>query len=130
MLFASFLKCLLKVGTCSYSRVTKVKTIYYFLVFDTIIKIITTTKPTRKKAHHIPALNIVSTTPQLLNANNVKKNRNKYSDNFISEFFNKLKIQLLYHFTVLNRWGKFATLKRKQADLYISEKFLLVRKEY
>ena len=45
---------------------------------------ITTTRPTRKKAHHMPALKIVSIAPQLLNANKVKNNRNKADDSFIA----------------------------------------------
>lgn len=46
---------------------------------------ITITRPTRKNAHHIPALKIVSTAPQLLSAKSVKNNTNKKGDNFIVE---------------------------------------------
>lgn len=87
------------------------KTIYYFLTLDTMIKIITTTKPTRKKAHHIPALNIVSIAPQLLKTNRVKKKRNKYSDNLIIEFFNKLKNSTIIPFCISEWMGKICIVE-------------------
>ncbi len=71
---------------------------FYFLVFLAIRKITTTTRPTKKKAHHIPALKIVSIAPQLLNTKVVKNSTNKKGDNFIVECFMYLKIQLLYQF--------------------------------
>jgi hypothetical protein len=42
----------------------------------------TTKSPIRKKAHHIPALKMVSTTPQLLNTSRLKKRRNNNKLNF------------------------------------------------
>jgi hypothetical protein len=47
----------------------------------------TTTRPTRKKAHHMPALKMVSMAPQLLKTKRVKNITNKKGDNFISNFF-------------------------------------------
>jgi len=43
----------------------------------------TTTRPTRNKAHHMPALKIVSTAPQLLNTKRVKDRIKKKGVNFI-----------------------------------------------
>jgi hypothetical protein len=59
---------------------------YFFLAFIVIITMINTKSPTRKKAHHIPALKIVSTTPQLLNVTNVKRSIKSKDDVFIIFF--------------------------------------------
>jgi len=49
--------------------------VYFFLALKTTQRIITIKRPTRKKAHHIPALKIVSIAPQLLNTNVNNANR-------------------------------------------------------
>jgi hypothetical protein len=49
----------------------------YFFTFEITTSTSTMTRPTRKNAHHIPALKIVSTAPQLLKAIIVNKSRNK-----------------------------------------------------
>ena len=56
---------------------------FLFLVFETIHKMMTTTRPTRKKAHHIPALKIVSIAPQPLNTKSVKNSTKRKGANFI-----------------------------------------------
>jgi hypothetical protein len=56
------------------------------------------TRPTKKKAHHIPALKMVSTAPQLLNTTMLKSRRNKAVYIFIAEIFLTIKIQVLYQF--------------------------------
>jgi hypothetical protein len=55
---------------------------------------------TRKKAHHMPALKIVSTAPQLLRTTILKSRINKTLVMFIIKNFTVLPIisQLLYHF--------------------------------
>jgi hypothetical protein len=79
---------------------------FYFLVFRAIQRITTITRATKKKAHHIPALKIVSMAPQLLKTNVVKINTNRKGDSFIVECFMYLKIQLLYQFIFLEKSGK------------------------
>jgi hypothetical protein len=56
------------------------------------------TRPTRKKAHHIPALKIVSIAPQPVKTKRVKTRAKKKDDIFIEFGFLLLKSQLLYHF--------------------------------
>ena len=53
---------------------------YHFLAFDTIQIIIKINMPTRINAHHIPALKIVSTTPQLLSVTRVNSKMNNNDD--------------------------------------------------
>jgi len=47
----------------------------------------TTTRPTRKKAHHIPALKIVSIAPQPLKTKRVKNRAKKKDEIFIELLF-------------------------------------------
>jgi len=47
----------------------------------------TMTRPTRKKAHHIPALKIISIAPQPLNTKRVKNRTKKKDDIFMGRFF-------------------------------------------
>jgi len=54
----------------------KQKQVYFFLALKTTQRIITIKRPTRKKAHHIPALKIVSMAPQLLNTSVINESRN------------------------------------------------------
>src|SRR5687767_6170336 len=54
----------------------KQKQVYFFLALKTTQRIITIKRPTRKKAHHIPALKIVSIAPQLLNTSVINESRN------------------------------------------------------
>jgi hypothetical protein len=58
------------------------ETPYFFLIFDTTTSTMTIKSPIRKKAHHIPALKIVSTAPQLLKTSRLKKRRNNNKLNF------------------------------------------------
>ena len=101
------------------------ETICYFLTLDTMIKIITTTKPTRKKAHHIPALNIASTAPQLLKTNRVKKKRNKYGDNFIVKFFNKIKNSTIIPFYISESVGKICIVESGTKMIFLNQQKIL-----
>jgi hypothetical protein len=58
----------------------------------------TITRPIKKKAHHIPALKMVSTAPQLLSTTILKRRRNNAVYIFIAEIFLAMKIQVLYQF--------------------------------
>jgi hypothetical protein len=73
---------------------------FYFFTFDTITITMTIATITRKKAHHMPALKIVSTAPQLLRTTILKSRINKALVMFIIKKFTVLPIisQLLYHF--------------------------------
>jgi hypothetical protein len=73
---------------------------FYFFAFETIIITMTIATIIRKKAHHIPALKMVSTAPQLLRTTILKSMINKALVVFIIKNFIALTvfIQLLYHF--------------------------------
>jgi hypothetical protein len=71
---------------------------FYFLVFAAIQIIMIITKPTRKNAHHIPALKIVSIAPHPLSTNSVKKRIKKKEDTFISCFYDKKSTIIPFYF--------------------------------
>jgi hypothetical protein len=71
---------------------------YFFLAFEITTSIITITRPTRKKAHHMPALKMVSIAPQLLRTSIVNNNRNKPVFIFITIILPTYKFQVLYQF--------------------------------
>lgn len=56
----------------------------HFFAFEIKNRINTTTNPTRKNAHHIPALNIVSTAPQLLSSIRFVNKKNSIRFAFIT----------------------------------------------
>jgi hypothetical protein len=61
---------------------------HYFLAFEIRNRINTTTRPTRKNAHHIPALKIVSTAPQLLRRIRLVNKKNSIRLAFINADLN------------------------------------------
>jgi hypothetical protein len=88
---------------------------FYFLVFAAISTITTTTNPTRKKAHHMPALKIVSMAPQLLKTKRVKNSANKKGDNFISKiFYNSKKFNYYTSLIFLFKAEKIRGRKKKE----------------
>ncbi len=85
----------------------------HFLIFAAIIMITTITRPTRKNAHHIPALKIVSTAPQLLSTKTVKRIANKNGADFIF-------IILLKNSTIIPLW-KYSYEKEKSPQCCLEE---------
>jgi hypothetical protein len=64
---------------------------------------ITMTRPTRKKAHHIPALKIVSIAPQPLNTKRVKNRVKTKDDIFMSCFLIIKKPTIIPFYNLLGK---------------------------
>jgi hypothetical protein len=91
----------------------------------------TTTSPTRKKAHHMPALKMVSMAPQLLKTKRVKNITNKKGDNFIRKtFYNSKKFNYYTSLIFLFKAEKIRGRKKKKLfcfnNLVIAATFFLL----